>query len=313
MTARSTARRTRTALAAVAGAALLSMSACGSGPEEGAGNDPEAPIEASDGGSEKGAGGGEADDEGASGDDADTEEPGASEGGADEDDGAGAGTEDGSGEEGASGERTRIMLVTEIPSEDSGDGWPVLAPEELAALLTEPFGGTADCEEELELAPGMTSTCTGPSSMDSTDPEQEWTAQSARIPTEGELGEGGSVAVLFTTGSGLSGPAESLLEESTELTGLGFGSMYGAEDLSAEDLENDTLEVLTSQNAYVRLDDAGWDSVSCEGGLSFDVFEPTPCTATTAEGASYELQVAPGSYVDNDQGLLVGISHDRAG
>lgn len=344
MAANSTARRarartgTRTALAVLAGAALLSVSACGGSADDdgsaddGGGDAQEQPMEASDGGNGDGSDEDsedttEADDAGSSG------STGSSDGGSAQDDGVGAGAgdpadADGSGQEGEEGTgdgsgsegddaadgRTQIMLVTDLPGDDqTGDGWPVLSPDELATTLAEPFDGTATCEEELELAPGRSATCTGPASMDMTEPEQEWTAQAARVPVTGELGEGGAVAVLFTTGDGLTGPADVLLDEGTELTGLGFGSMFGSEDLSAQELEESTLQTLTSENAYVPVAEADWESVTCEDGLSFEAFEPSPCTGETADGETYPLHVAPGTYVDNDQGLLVGIARSDAG
>jgi hypothetical protein len=169
-------------------------------------------------------------------------------------------------------------------------------------MLGDPLGGTATCEDELELAPFETASCMGPTSTDQPDPEQEWTASSVTVPAPGE---GGSVAVLFSTGGELSDSA--LLEEGTDLTGLSFGSMFGAEDLDADELEESTLQVLTSDNAIAPVDDADWKSVTCEDGLSFASFTPTVCQGETGDGEEFTLKVAPGAFVDTDPGLLVGI------
>ena len=45
----------------------------------------------------------------------------------------------------------------------------------------------------------------------------------------------------------------------------------------------------------------------CAAGQSRVTATGTAPWATTAEGESWDLVVAPGTYADNDQGLLVGI------
>src|SRR5699024_3993489 len=105
-----------------------------------------------------------------------------------------------------------------------------------------------------------------------------------------------------------------LLDEDVALTGVGFGSAFGMEPLSAEQVAESTLQTLTSEFAYVRVDqDADWSEVTCEDGQGFSRFETVDCAATTADGTSWDLVVAPGIYADNDQGLLVGIDRTSAG
>lgn len=270
---------------------MLALSACGTGAGDAPADEGSAGAEVSDGGTgtDDGAGAGSGDDAEGADEQADDEQP-----------------SDGQAVDEQAGERTRILLVTELGPEEPGEGDPVLDAEHLAALLADPFDGTAQCESELELSPGATASCLGPRSMDATAAEQEWTVHSVRVPGD-DFASGSRVAVLFTTGDGLSGSGQNLAAEDISLTGLGFGSMYGSEELDAETLAQDTLTVLTAENAYVPVDYADWKDVHCEGAMSFDTFEPVPCTATTAEGETWDLQVAPGTFADNDQGLLVGI------
>lgn len=308
-----TAGRLRRGMALAACTALLGLSACGTDADpEATGSAEQEQADTSEEGASDGGGAaaGTGDQEGADEGDSVSDVGGTDE----EQDGAGA--DEAAGEdEGSTGAAgtvdTRVMLVTEIPGDPTqGDGWPVLSADELAGMLTGPLGGTATCEGELELAPLETVSCMGPTSTDRPDPEQEWTASSVTVPGEGEIGESGSVAVLFTTGGELSDSA--LLEEGTDLTGLGFGSMFGAEDLDADGLEEATLQVLTSENAIVPVDDADWQSVTCEDGLSFASFVPTVCQGETGDGESFTLKVAPGAFADNDPGLLVGIVSNTA-
>lgn len=315
MTITSIGRRARTAMALCASAALLGLSACGADvdtpPETSAGASETGADDTSDGGGEQGQqspGGGEASDE-----------ESASDGGG-EDAGHGAGADEGAGEDGgetgASGERTRIMLVTDLRMDDtSGEGAPVLTDDDLAALLAAPFEGTAECDDELVLEPGAAATrCLGPASFDTTEPTQEWIANVVFVPSEDGFQNGSTVAVLFSTGAELPAAADDLLDEDVSLTGVGFGSMFGAEPLSADELAESALQTLTSQNAYVPVNSmAEWSDVTCEGGLDFTEFETIGCEAMTADGTTWGLLVAPGTYADNDQGLLVGISVPRNG
>ncbi|MFI8778638.1 hypothetical protein ACIGH6_16320 [Brachybacterium paraconglomeratum] len=294
-----TTRRLRRGMALVACTALLGLSACGAGDEAGTGDGgAQEPATAT----EEQSGEEQPSDDAGPGDDAGDES--ADEAGDDE----GAGDQE-EGDPGAAGERTRILLVTDLGiDETSGDGAPTLANDDLAALLAEPFGGTAECTDELLVERGQSAGCVGPTSPDDTAPTQEWVASTVAVPHEDGLESGYRVAVLFSTGTELPEEASELTQENVMLTGLGQGSMFGAEPLGAEEVADATLQTLTSENAYVPVaGKADWSEVTCEDGLDFEEFGTTDCTAATAEGDSWQLHVAPGAFADGDQGLLVGI------
>ena len=77
------------------------------------------------------------------------------------------------------------------------------------------------------------------------------------------------------------------------LTGLGQGSMFGAEPLDAEEVADATLQTLTSENAYVPVGGmADWSEVTCEDGLDFektisDIL--TRCKTRQLKSANYLL------------------------
>ena len=294
-----TTRHLRRGMALAACTALLGLTACGAGDEAGTGDGgAQEPATAT----EEQSGEEQPSDDAGSGADAGDES--ADEAGDDE----GAGDQE-EGDPGAAGERTRILLVTDLGiDETSGDGAPTLANDDLAALLAEPFGGTAECADELVVELGQSAGCVGPTSPDDTAPTQEWVASTVAVPHEDGLESGYRVAVLFSTGTELPEEASELTQENVMLTGLGQGSMFGAEPLGAEEVAEATLQTLTSENAYVPVAGmADWSEVTCEDGLDFAEFGTTDCTATTAEGDSWQLHVAPGAFADGDQGLLVGI------
>lgn len=294
-----TTRRLRRGMALAACTALLGLTACGAGDEAGTGDGgAQEPATAT----EEQSGEEQPSDDAGSGADAGDES--ADEAGDDE----GAGDQE-EGNPGAAGKRTRILLVTDLGiDETSGDGAPTLADDDLAALLAEPFGGTAECADELVVELGQSAGCVGPTSPDDTAPTQEWVASTVAVPHEDGLESGYRVAVLFSTGTELPEEASELTQENVMLTGLGQGSMFGAEPLGAEEVAEATLQTLTSENAYVPVAGmADWSEVTCEDGLDFAEFGTTDCTAATAEGDSWQLHVAPGAFADGDQGLLVGI------
>ncbi|HJF49930.1 MAG TPA: hypothetical protein K8W24_09065 [Brachybacterium paraconglomeratum] len=294
-----TTRRLRRGMALAACTALLGLTACGAGDEAGTGDGgAQEPATAT----EEQSGEEQPSDDAGSGADAGDES--ADEAGDDE----GAGDQE-EGDPGAAGKRTRILLVTDLGiDETSGDGAPTLADDDLAALLAEPFGGTAECADELVVELGQSAGCVGPTSPDDTAPTQEWVASTVAVPHEDGLESGYRVAVLFSTGTELPEEASELTQENVMLTGLGQGSMFGAEPLGAEEVAEATLQTLTSENAYVPVAGmADWSEVTCEDGLDFAEFGTTDCTAATAEGDSWQLHVAPGAFADGDQGLLVGI------
>lgn len=294
----SLARHARSAAVLCAGAALLGLSACGPAEE---------PPSASDGvPAESSTQTPQQSEESSSSDGTTAEEsPDSDEGTRTDEEQTGTA---------APGERTRIILVTDVQADDGhGEGAPLLPADQLASLLAEPFDGTAECSGELELAPDAAAVdCMGPLSVDRTEATQEWVANVVMVPVESGLEDGSQVAVLFSTGTALPEEADDLLEDDVLLTGVGVGSMYGSAPLTAEDVAEGTLATLTSEHAYVPVAAmAEWSEVTCEDGLDFAVFETVDCTAITADGARWELDVAPGTYADNDQGLLVGIEIPR--
>lgn len=295
----STRHITRTALSFAAGAALLGLAACSSGGVEGAG------AGESDGGAVSAE---QSTTEGAT---APTRTATTTE------ETTGTGTSDGTatagGGVGDASTRVSILLVLDVPEDPSGhtDGAPEVPATDLATTLSDALGADATCEGDLLMEEGNAATCSGPPSGDAPTADTiTWTAYAAAVPAEDGFPDESTQSILFVSTDELTDGSQRLLENGTVLTGVGVGSMFGAQDRTAEELADATKDTLTSKNAYVPLTDAGFREVTCEDGMSakeFAAFDTVDCTGTTEDGTAYPLVVAPGSYADNDQGLLVGI------
>lgn len=207
--------------------------------------------------------------------------------------------------------RTYLMFA---PDPASSSDSSTIGAEELADELAAPLGHEAACEGELLLEAGQTQQCESVPGAGSEE-QVPWTAHAAQVPPEEGAASDARIGALFTTGPALSEEALAVLGGDMPLTGVGLGTAFGLEDLTAEQLGEHTLDVLTSEHAYVPVNDAlpdgdSWTGVSCESGMSFGDFEPIACTATTGQGASWQLQVLPGEFAENEPGLLVAIDSE---
>lgn len=297
-----TTRRIRTTVALAAGAALLAACSGGSGAEEE--TDPAPPAAESDASDEGGGEGGGASDGGGAGDDAES--------GADTDDGAGqddsTDPDDDAAQDGedSAGATPRIQF-TPNPAGPTTD---VLSESELSGELSASLGAEATCAGPLELTGGASQSCEGPASTESEE-IVPWTAVGVQIMSP-EGYESGTVPGLMFVQSE-EPPSEDVMRVlGSNVSGLGMGSAFGQEEISADDLGEATLQVLTSDNAYVRWHEvAAWESVTCSDAMDFTEFEPVECEARDADGGVWSLSVLPGDFVDNDRGLLVGNNGPR--
>lgn len=299
MTSARTVRRPWTAVTALTAGALLTLFACGTGSEEAREPEPVTSEEndASDAGGVPDSGSDEGDE---------TDEG---------DEGAMSSEGEATDEQGPSDEGSvRMKFAPDLgDSATSGqDGTPTVGAEELGGLLGENLAEDADCDGELVLEEGQSQQCQAPDSIEDGD-EATWTAHPVQVPTQESLDQDSQPAVLFTTGDELPGSARQILDEDISLTGAGIGAAFGIEEVPAGELSQSVLSMLTGDDAYVPVDQAlpdgaTWVDVACEDPLDFETFEAAECTATTSEGGEWQLVVVPGSYIDNDQGLLLGIS-----
>lgn len=198
--------------------------------------------------------------------------------------------------------RTDIVFVPD-PAGPAGER---ISAEDLESELSAPFAHPATCRGDLALERGATQQCEGVIGLESQE-EATWTAHAVSVMDPRGYEHGVTTGVLFTTGPPLGEEVTRVL--GTNVTGVGIGSMFGAEPLTAADLGDATLTVLTSDNAFVPVDEvADWSGVTCEEGMDFEDFRPVACTAETADGGSWSLRVLPGTFADMyDRGLLVGI------
>lgn len=198
---------------------------------------------------------------------------------------------------------TRLLFA---PGQQPG----ALAAEDVAELLGGDSGAQAACEGPLDLgAPGATTTCTGPAGVESSE-SVEWTAHAVRTPNPEEPSGTPGAAVLFTSGDPLTAEVQRMLETG-QFTGAGVGGAFGMEPLDAPDLEETTASLLNGDFTYVPLG-AAWSGgeftrVRCDAGLDVQVFTATRCTATGSDGREQPVDVLPGTFVNNEYGLLLSL------
>lgn len=316
MSSTTTTQRTRRVLTLAAAAALLGLSACGGSPEEPATQDP-APAQEQEGGTGEDTDdrddSDDSDDSDSSDDSAATDDSDADD--ADDDaDGDDGDVDDQAGGQVPVEERPFVALTADVASgEGSGAPW---AADDLAAALAAEIGGedaegAATCKNDLSLSPGSRVVCSAyPNTPDGEANTEQvpWTAYTVSVPVDG--GPGAGRGVLFVRGGGFPADAADDLDmDDVMFTGNRTGSMALAEDISAKDLGQRTLDALTSDTALIDArQTADWKKVTCEDGLSAKGYEVADCTASTRDGREVDLKVAPGTWVGYDHGLLIGIS-----
>lgn len=299
MTERTTPRRTR-ALVALAGAALLGVTACGS-EQDTAPADPEQTtvVEESEQGSEdpeQSEPAGEApeptDDDQTGDDQAVTDQPG------DEVEGSDQGRS--------------LVFVTEVEPEQlqEQDGERRVPAQHLAEILQD-MGGVAEeppadaepaaCETDLRYVAGADVRCTVTASFDGNDRDMVFHAHPITSP-------GGAAGVLFTADAPLTEEARwATFHEGVETVLLGQGGAYGMDPIPVDQLARDMQGVVDFDDWHGENGTEQWDLTvqNCEGELDFERLAPVRCNATDSEGTEVTMWALPGTHFGREPGLIV--------
>lgn len=291
-----TASRRATALA---GVALLALTACGASEEPAATTDP-VPVEE--------AGEATGQDAEATAQQRDTEDPEASDGGGDEAE-TSAATVPGS-------DQGRTVIVDLTIEEDlftEQDGERRLPAEALAAEL-EGLGGVAEerpdgaappaCETDLRYVPGADVRCTVTTTFDGASTERVFVAHPITAP-------GGVPGVLFTADEPLTEEARwATFNRENEVIALGMGGAYGMEPVPAERLATSVQSALDFEYRDDRIDTTGWDLTvqECAGELDFERLAPVKCTAQDdATSETRTVWALPGRFFGQEPGLIISV------
>ncbi len=192
-----------------------------------------------------------------------------------------------------------VALVSPLPANTAFDASGSTVTQAglvtiLSEQLTDAGGGTVQtvvCSGGLSLTAGPGATCTvtleGSSSGD-----QTWQAYAAH-------GSDGSPAILLLQGQPLSQEFSGVLvEKGTAIVADGIDPTYGSSGgVGAEQLRQDAQVVLRDGQSPVELS-------GCEGTLAFTALEPVECQGS-AGGAPVQAIVLPGSFLSEDQGLVI--------
>lgn len=289
-------RRTR-ALTALAGVALLGITACSTGQDtpptdaeqtttvqENAPQD-EAPQSSDNGGADETPG---------STDDATT--------GAAEDDATVEGSDAG----------RALVFVQSVEQQRllDEDGERRLPAQDLAEILQD-MGGPGEeppadaepaaCETDLRYVASADVRCTVTASFDGSDREMVFYAHPITSP-------GGEAGILYTADEPMTEDARwATFHDGVETVMLGQGGAYGMEPIPADQLARDVQSVVDFDHWRSDIGTEQWDlSVeSCESEMDLDRLAPVPCEATDADGSPVTMWALPGTLFGQEPGLIV--------
>ncbi len=164
----------------------------------------------------------------------------------------------------------------------------------LSEQLTDAGSGTVQtvvCSGGLSLSTGKGATCTA-TLEGSSSGDQTWQAYPAHGPDA-------SPAILLLQGQPLSEEFSSVLTATgTAIVAHAIDPTYGsAGGVGAEQLRQDAQGVLHDEHSPVELS-------GCEGTLAFTALEPVECHGSS-NGSPVQAIVLPGSFLSEDQGLIV--------
>lgn len=190
------------------------------------------------------------------------------------------------------------------------DGERRLPAQDLAEILQD-MGGVAEeppadaepaaCETDLRYVAGADVRCTVTASFDGSDREMVFHAHPVTSP-------GGEAGILYTADEPMAGDARwATFHDGVETVLLGKGGAYGMEPIPADQLARDVQSVVDFDHWNSGTGTEQWDlSVdSCEGAMDFDRLAPVRCEATDADGSAVTMWALPGTLFGQEPGLIV--------
>lgn len=223
-------------------------------------------------------------------------------------------TEDASAIPAASGAPALILQSfrdgTAAPAVDGAGQWQIPS-QQLAELLDRSAGEAgsgeaaltgAVCRGDLSSAAGSSVICEATLELDGTTGQSAWTAYPVAGPNGFDIE--GVPGVLFVQGEEplSAASAELLTADGSYVTGIGRGTAFLIDPLSAEDTATAVEQLFASEDAIYPVD-APIEAVTCEEGLSSASMDPVSCTGSTS-GEIVEISVFPARFFGSDSGLL---------
>ena len=193
--------------------------------------------------------------------------------------------------------------TSQTPWTLTGDGLAgVLAGHEVISDRTAP-----SCDGELAYTDRSSVNCTASFDMEGLDGEQELTLMAVRAPVG--FDPAGSPALLVSIGAPPSAQAlETFTDQDNHLVGVGQGSMFGTDELSAAELGEAVQATANSDAGYAPLD-SPIAVTECEGALPAGSPDPVGCDVVWEHStdAGFDAEAMAVWFVDSDPGLLVAL------
>lgn len=170
------------------------------------------------------------------------------------------------------------------------------------------------CSGDLAFTDGSSVNCKASFDMEGLDGEQDLTVMAVRAPSGFDAT--GAPALLISIGAAPSQEAlEVFTDQDNHLVGIGQGSMFGTDELSAEELAQGIQATANNDAGYAVLD-APVVVTECEGPLPAGSAEPVGCDAAWEHSPDtpFDVEAMAVWFVDSDPGLLVALEiGDQAG
>lgn len=293
--------RTAQGIVTIAAGAMLALGMAGCGTGDGQGDAPTIEEKVTEDAGEGGSGGGAG---GVTDPDAGSEDP--QEGTASDDGGEAPGAV-------SAGRPPAVLYVVNGVSDavDTTQAQWTLSGDDLATVLAEHdviSDRTApSCSGDLAYTDGSSVNCKASFDMEGLEGEQDLIVMAVRAPSG--FDKEGAPALLISIGAA---PSQEALEVFTDrdnhLVGIGQGSMFGTDELSAEELAQGVQTTANGDSGYAVLD-APIVVTECEGPLPAGSAEPVGCDAAWEHdpGAEFDVEAMAVWFVDSDPGLLVAL------
>lgn len=207
----------------------------------------------------------------------------------DEDETGGAADPSDAGGE-TTGQLPRVVYVAdgvEDVVDTSAETWMLGANDAAAALEAAGFTDVT-CEDDVAWVQGAVAGCHGSFDVEGVDSPSDVAVYGVRAPLGFEEEEKPALLVSFRQELD-EAAVDAFTDPTSQLVGVGQGSMFGSEELSAEDLAGVVDSTMNSENGFAPIEEE-MSVLSCEGPMPAATPAPVACEVAWAHAPRIPLK-----------------------